>query len=46
MLLAGAPEEEKNRWCNEAFTAILQEDEKAVPKADGLVMRVRSVIGA
>jgi patatin-related protein len=46
MLLAGAPEEEKKRWCNEAFTAILQEDEKAVPKADGLVKRVRSVIGA
>jgi patatin-related protein len=46
MLLAGAPEADKKRWCSEAFEAILDEDEGAVPKASALVQRVRGVIGA
>jgi hypothetical protein len=51
MLLAGVKKEDPkryeadmNRWCNEAFAAILEEDEQAVPKAKGLVSRVRETI--
>lgn len=46
MLLRGAPDADRERWCNEAFAAILQEDEQAVPKAAALVQRVRGVIGS
>jgi patatin-related protein len=46
MLLAGAPEEDRARWCNDAFRAILEEDEHAVPQAAGLVGRVREAIGS
>ena len=45
ILLSGAPEEEKERWCKEAFRAILEEDEQAVPKAAALVDRVRATVG-
>jgi patatin-related protein len=41
MLLRHADEADVERWCNEAFAAILEEDEQAVPKASGLVERVR-----
>jgi hypothetical protein len=34
------------RWCKEAFRAILEEDEQALPKASELVRHVRSTIGA
>jgi patatin-related protein len=44
MLLAGAEEVDVKRWCDEAFAAILEEDEQAVPKAKGLVSRVRETI--
>jgi patatin-related protein len=46
LLLAGADESEVERWCNEAFGAILEEDEQAVPKAAPLVSHVRDVIGS
>ncbi|MFL5922172.1 MAG: patatin-like protein [Gaiellaceae bacterium] len=46
ILLAGAPDDEKKRWCNKAFEAILEEDERAVPKASALVERVRGVVGS
>jgi len=46
MLLRDAPEADKERWCNEAFAAILQEDEQAVPKAAALVQRVRGLTGS
>jgi patatin-related protein len=46
ILLAGAPEEDRKRWCDEAFRAILEEDEPAVPKASDLVRRVRETVGA
>jgi hypothetical protein len=46
ILLAGAPDEDKKRWCDEAFRAILEEDERAVTKASDLVRRVRETIGA
>lgn len=42
ILLHSAPEEVKERWCNAAFRAILEEDEQAIPNADGLVSHVRS----
>ncbi|HSB39834.1 MAG TPA: patatin-like protein, partial [Gaiellaceae bacterium] len=45
ILLSGAPEEEKERWCKEAFRAILEEDEQAVPKAAALADRVRRAVG-
>jgi patatin-related protein len=32
------------RWCDEAFAAVLEEDEQAVPKASSLVSRVRETI--
>ena len=46
ILLAGADDADKERWCNEAFRAILEEDEEAVPKASELVQHVRSVAGS
>jgi patatin-related protein len=45
ILLKGSPEEEQERWCNEAFHAILEEDELALPNASDLVRHVRSEIG-
>jgi patatin-related protein len=44
LLLAGADEADKNRWCKEAFQAILDEDEQAVPKAADLVAHVRASV--
>jgi patatin-related protein len=44
ILLAGAEEAEVERWCHEAFRAILEEDERAVPKAAPLVAHVRQVM--
>ena len=35
---------EMKRWCNQAFAAILDEDEQSVPKASALVSRVRATI--
>jgi patatin-related protein len=46
MLLDGADEADVERWCNEAFGAILEEDEQALPKASKLVQHVRETIGA
>lgn len=46
ILLDGADEADVERWCKEAFGAILEEDEQALPKASKLVQHVRSVIGA
>jgi patatin-related protein len=46
ILLAGADDAEDERWCNEAFRAILEEDEQAVPRAARLVRHVRESIGA
>jgi hypothetical protein len=45
ILLRGSPEEEHERWCNEAFHAILEEDKLALPNASNLVRHVRSEIG-
>ncbi|MGE5272842.1 MAG: patatin-like protein [Verrucomicrobiota bacterium] len=45
ILLADADEAVKDRWCKEAFRAILEEDEAAVPKAAALVQHVRKTIG-
>jgi patatin-related protein len=44
ILLDGANEADVERWCKAAFSAILEEDEQAVPKASELVQHVRSVI--
>jgi patatin-related protein len=46
ILLSGADEEDKDRWCKEAFRAILEEDAEAVPKAAELVSHVRTVVGS
>jgi patatin-related protein len=46
ILLREAPEADRARWCKEAFLAILEEDEKAVPSAEGLVRHVRTTLGA
>jgi hypothetical protein len=46
ILLRDSPEEDKERWCMEAFRAILEEDEQAVPNAADLVRFVRSEIGS
>ena len=46
ILLGGADDAAVKRWCNEAFTAILDEDEKAVPLASGLVERVRKTVAS
>ena len=45
ILLADADEADRDRWCKEAFRAILDEDEAAVPKAAALVQHVRTTIG-
>src|SRR4029079_3451026 len=45
ILLADAGEADKARWCKEAFRAILEEDEQAVPNAAALVEHVRGSIG-
>jgi patatin-related protein len=45
ILLADADEADKDRWCKEAFRAILEEDEQAVPNAAALVRHVRTTIG-
>jgi patatin-related protein len=45
-ILLGADEADVERWCNEAFRAILEEDERAVPKASKLVQHVRETIDA
>src|SRR5206468_2474435 len=44
ILLADAEEADVERWCNEAFAAVLEEDEQAVPKAAPLVAHVRETI--
>jgi len=44
ILLDGADDADLERWCNEAFRAILEEDEQALPKASELVRHVRRVI--
>ena len=46
LLLADADEADQDRWCKEAFGAILDEDEQAVPNAAALVRHVRTTIGA
>jgi patatin-related protein len=46
LLLADATDADRDRWCAEAFRAILAEDEQAVPNAAALVEHVRSAIGA
>jgi patatin-related protein len=40
-----AADADVERWCNEAFLAILDEDAQAVPKAAPLVRHVRETIG-
>jgi hypothetical protein len=44
ILLAGRDEADQARWCKEAFRAILEEDEQAVPNAAALVEHVRASI--
>ncbi len=44
ILLAGADDSAKDQWCKDAFRAILEEDEQAVPKAAALVQHVRATI--
>jgi patatin-related protein len=46
IVLPDSPEEDKARWCREAFRAILMEDERAVPNAADLVRHVRSALTA
>jgi hypothetical protein len=46
IVLHDAPEADRARWCKEAFLAILEEDEEAVPTAAGLVRHVRTTLGA
>ena len=46
MLLPGGAEAEQRRWCDEAFRAILEEDEHVVPNAAPLVQRVRETLGS
>jgi patatin-related protein len=46
LLLRDADEADKARWCKEAFGAILEEDEQAVPKAADLVRHVRATLGS
>ena len=45
ILLHDAAESDRDRWCEEAFRAILEEDEEAVPNASDLVRHVRTTIG-
>jgi patatin-related protein len=44
ILLGNAPDADKAHWCKEAFSAVLEEDERAVPNASELVRHVRSEI--
>jgi len=46
ILLEDADEADVERWCDEAFLAILEEDEQAVPKAADLVRHVRETVGS
>jgi uncharacterized protein DUF3376 len=46
ILFEDADEADAKRWCNEAFRAILEEDEGAVPEAAGLVRHVRDTVGS
>jgi hypothetical protein len=46
ILLAGADQDYATRWYDDAFRAILEEDEQAVPKAADLVRHVRDTIGS
>ena len=46
ILLDGVDEADAKRWCDEAFGAILEEDEQAVPKAADLVRHVRATIAS
>jgi patatin-related protein len=41
ILLHDVEEADRDRWCKEAFRAILEEDEQAVPRAADLVAHVR-----
>jgi len=45
ILLRDSPDEERERWCKEAYRAILKEDEQAVPNASALVAYVQTEIG-
>lgn len=45
VLLRDSPDKDKERWCKAAFSAILEEDEQAVPNASALVRHVRSYLG-
>jgi hypothetical protein len=44
ILLADSPEEEKERWSEEAFAAILDEDQRAIPGTADLVGYVRTEV--
>ena len=46
ILLRDAPEADRERWSKEAFGAILEEDEQAVPRAGDLVRHVCETVGA
>jgi patatin-related protein len=46
ILLDGVEEADARRWYDEAFGAILEEDEQAVPKAAELVRHVRATIAS
>ena len=45
LLIPASDEAGRDRWCKEAFRAILEEDEQAVPSAAALVEHVRTTIG-
>jgi patatin-related protein len=45
ILLRDASEADRDRWCSEAFQAILAEDENALPNASDLVQHVRATVG-
>lgn len=45
LLIPPTDEAGRDRWCEEAFRAILEEDEQAVPNAADLVRHVRATIG-
>jgi patatin-related protein len=44
ILLGEAPEVDQDRWCKEAFAAILAEDAEALPNASTLIQHVRTTI--
>jgi patatin-related protein len=46
ILLQDAPDADRERWCKDAFLAILEEDEGAVPRAADLVRHVRATVGS